>query len=198
MGFQFSHLFGIASTSPPGVRFVIHIRTMHTLYNDTYNTSTKHRFPFPAKRKKRINHHNDKSTSANERTTNGTLLNHRPFQLHCPLDHPLPHCAPVPLPTTTTLPVRIIIIIIIIPLPPLEQPHPRPQHGDHPPRDQADADGAVGVAVERLARIVGVPFQPDVVEGHDLRGFRARFARRDPVPGERDHPLDGDVVGVGG
>lgn len=56
----------------------------------------------------------------------------------------------------------------MIPVPPLEQPHARPHDGDDPSGDQTDTHGSVGVAVQRLPRIVRVAFQPDVIERHDL------------------------------
>lgn len=87
----------------------------------------------------------------------------------------------------STLPVTLRTI----PLPPLEQSHTRIQHGDNPARDQAHADGTIGVAVEGLAGVIRIAFDPDMIKGNDLRRSRTGFARDDLIAGKGNDSFDG-------
>lgn len=77
-----------------------------------------------------------------------------------------------------------------IPLPPLEQSHSRIQHSNNPTCDQAHADGTIRVAVEGLPRVIRIAFNPDMIEGDDLRRSWAGLARDDLITGKTDNPFD--------
>lgn len=84
----------------------------------------------------------------------------------------------------------------ILPIRPPQPPWPRPQHRLNTTRNEIHTHRPICITIKRLARILCIPFNPDMIKGDNLRMLETGFSRYNAVPGKTYDTFYSDMVGI--